>query len=63
MTPERVAQVRALNDVAAARGQTLVQLALAWVLRWPQVTSALNAPPLTDAELEAIEAIPRVTPA
>ncbi|OOV12923.1 aldo/keto reductase [Deinococcus sp. LM3] len=79
VTPERVAQVRALNDVAAARGQTLVQLALAWVLRWPQVTSALigasrpeqitdaagalNAPPLTDAELNAIEAILSGAPA
>ncbi|MCD0158198.1 aldo/keto reductase [Deinococcus sp. 6GRE01] len=79
VTPERVTQVRALNDVAAARGQTLVQLALAWVLRWPQVTSALigasrpeqitdaagalNAPPLTDAELNAIEAILSGAPA
>jgi L-glyceraldehyde 3-phosphate reductase len=34
-------QVRALNDIAASRGQTLAQLALAWVLRDDRVTSAL----------------------
>ncbi len=41
VTPERRAQLRALNDVAAERGQTLAQLALAWVLRHEVVTSAL----------------------
>ena len=34
-------KVHALNEVAAARGQTLAQLALAWVLRDPRMTSAL----------------------
>ncbi|GAA1624011.1 L-glyceraldehyde 3-phosphate reductase [Georgenia ruanii] len=33
--------VRALNDVAAARGQSLAQMAIAWVLRDPRVTTAL----------------------
>ncbi len=33
--------MRALNEIAAARGQSLAQLALAWVLRDPRVTSAL----------------------
>jgi L-glyceraldehyde 3-phosphate reductase len=32
---------RALNDIASGRGQTLAQLALTWVLRHKQVTSAL----------------------
>lgn len=41
LTEARRRQIRALNDVAAARGQTLAQLALAWVLRQPAVTSAL----------------------
>jgi L-glyceraldehyde 3-phosphate reductase len=41
ITPERRAQLRALNDVAAGRGQSLAQLALAWVLRHRAVTSAL----------------------
>jgi len=30
-----------LNDVAKARGQTLAQMAIAWVLRLPGITSAL----------------------
>ncbi|WP_089947650.1 L-glyceraldehyde 3-phosphate reductase [Litoreibacter albidus] len=36
-----LASVRALNDVAEARGQTLAQMALAWVLRGGRVTTAL----------------------
>ena len=38
---DRLAQVRALNEVAAERGQSLAQMALAWVLRNGRVTSAL----------------------
>jgi L-glyceraldehyde 3-phosphate reductase len=38
---ENLAKVRALNEVAARRGQTLAQMALAWTLRDPRVTSAL----------------------
>ena len=41
ITPENVARVRALNEIAARRGQSLAQLAIAWVLRDPRVTSAL----------------------
>ena len=41
VTPERRAQLRQLNEIAAARGQSLAQLALVWVLRDPRVTSAL----------------------
>jgi L-glyceraldehyde 3-phosphate reductase len=41
VTDERIAKVRRLNELAQARGQTLAQLALAWVLRHPEVTSAL----------------------
>jgi L-glyceraldehyde 3-phosphate reductase len=64
--------VRQLNELAAARGQTLAQLAISWVLRDQRVTSALigassiaqleenlgavNGPPLTEAELAAIDA-------
>jgi L-glyceraldehyde 3-phosphate reductase len=36
-----VGSVRKLNDMAAARGQTLAQMALAWVLRGGGITSAL----------------------
>jgi L-glyceraldehyde 3-phosphate reductase len=38
---ETLAHIRALTDLGAARGQSLAQLALAWVLRRPEVTSAL----------------------
>ncbi|WP_417587954.1 L-glyceraldehyde 3-phosphate reductase [Pararhodobacter oceanensis] len=41
LTPERQADLRALNDMAKARGQTLAQMAIAWVLRGGRVTSAL----------------------
>ncbi len=66
-----LSRARALNDIAASRGQTLAQLALTWVLRHPQVTSALigasslaqleqnvaalDAAPLTPEEIAAIE--------
>ena len=41
VTPEVVAKLTQLNDIAAARGQKLSQMALAWVLRGGRVTSAL----------------------
>lgn len=41
ITPETLRKVIALNQLAAARGQSLAQLALAWVLRKGKVTSAL----------------------
>ncbi|MGI6207349.1 MAG: L-glyceraldehyde 3-phosphate reductase [Anaerolineae bacterium] len=42
VTEDKVAKVRLLNEVARERGQTLAQMALAWVLRQPAVTSALT---------------------
>jgi L-glyceraldehyde 3-phosphate reductase len=41
LTEETLGRVRALNGIAAARGQSLAQLAIAWVLRDARVTSAL----------------------
>ena len=41
LAPENLAKVTALNEIAAARGQTLSQMALAWCLRDARVTSAL----------------------
>ena len=41
LTEDNLARVRALNEIAAGRGQSLAQLAIAWVLRDPRVTSAL----------------------
>jgi L-glyceraldehyde 3-phosphate reductase len=75
ITDAKLARVRRLNELAAARGQKLAQMAITWVLRKPVVTSALigassvrqleenvaaiSAPPLTAAELQAIDAILR----
>ncbi len=41
VTPERVDKIRKLNDLAQKRGQTLAQLALAWIHRHQEVTSVL----------------------
>lgn len=41
LTGERIGQVKRLNDLAAARGQKMSQMALSWVLRGGKVTSAL----------------------
>jgi len=41
ITEEATAKVRGLNEIASQRGQTLAQMAIAWVLRDPRVTSAL----------------------
>jgi L-glyceraldehyde 3-phosphate reductase len=41
LTEGNLANVRALNAIAQRRGQTLAQMAIAWVLRKPAVTSAL----------------------
>jgi L-glyceraldehyde 3-phosphate reductase len=41
LTEENLAKVRALNQVAQRRGQTLAQMALAWTLRDARVTSTL----------------------
>jgi L-glyceraldehyde 3-phosphate reductase len=71
ITEEALAKVRALNEIAAARGQTLAQMALAWTLRDPRITStlagassaeqlesnvaALGRPDFTDEELTEID--------
>ncbi len=38
---DKLSKIRALNQIAAQRGQTLAEMAVAWVLRDPRVTSAL----------------------
>jgi L-glyceraldehyde 3-phosphate reductase len=70
---EKLAKVRALSEIARARGQTMAQMALAWNLRHPSVTSvlvgasrvsqieenvaALEKLAFTEEELEAIDRI------
>jgi len=41
LSDENIARVRGLNEIAKARGQTLAQMAVSWVLRDPRVTTAL----------------------
>ena len=41
LTDDTLAKIRALNDIAGRRGQTLAQMALAWTLRDSRVTSTL----------------------
>jgi L-glyceraldehyde 3-phosphate reductase len=41
LSETNLTKVRALNDIAKRRGQTLAQLALAWTLRDPRITSTL----------------------
>ncbi|MBH3437481.1 MULTISPECIES: L-glyceraldehyde 3-phosphate reductase [Pseudomonas] len=41
LSDDNIARARALNEIAQRRGQSLAQLALAWTLRDPRVTSAL----------------------
>ena len=39
--PERLEKIRALNEMAEKRGQSLAQMALSWILRRKEVTSVL----------------------
>ena len=41
LSPENIARAKALNEIAKKRGQSLTQMAIAWVLRDPRVTTAL----------------------
>jgi len=57
LTPDRLARIRRLNDLAHARGQSLAQMALAWVLRSPAVTSALIGASKPEQIKENVEAV------
>ena len=57
LTEERLAQIRALNDLAAERGQSLAEMALAWVLRDGIVTSVLIGASKASQILENIKAL------
>jgi L-glyceraldehyde 3-phosphate reductase len=61
ITPDKVAKLNKLNDIARARGQSLAQLAVAWTLRHKGVTSSLiGASKLSHVE-EAVEASKKST--
>lgn len=57
ITPSKVAKLRNLNKIATARGQSLAQMALAWVLRIPAVTSALVGASRPEQIADSIKAL------
>jgi L-glyceraldehyde 3-phosphate reductase len=73
LTAKRLAHLNALNQIAQARGQSLAQLAVSWLLRLPKLSSVLigasrsghideavaaaAAAPLSDSELQAIDGL------
>jgi len=57
ITVERVAKVKKLNEIAAERGQSLAEMALAWILRDGIVTSVLIGASKPEQILKNIEAI------
>lgn len=61
LTEEKLDQIRALNDLAVQRGQTLAQMALSWVLRDDVVTSVLAGASKTEQILDNIKAAKNTT--
>ena len=73
LTPETLDRIRALNDLAAQRGEALATMALSWILHHSEVTSViigasspeqlrrnlacLDSPDFTEEEMEAIQNI------
>lgn len=57
ITAERLSAVRELNSIALARGQTLAQMALTWVLRHPGMTSVLIGASRPSQILDAVTAV------
>jgi L-glyceraldehyde 3-phosphate reductase len=60
ITDEKLAKVRKLNELAQARGQTLAQMALAWVLRHEGMTSVLIGASKVEQIDDAVGALQRL---
>ena len=60
LTDELLAKIRALGEIAARRGQTLAQMALAWTLRDPRVTSTLIGASSVQQLEENVDALARL---
>ena len=60
LTEESLAKIRALNEIAQGRGQTLAQMALAWTLRDPRVTSTLIGASRVEQLEENVAALDRL---
>ena len=61
LSPERIAQIRKLNEIAQRRGQSLAQMAVAWTLRDPVVTSSLIGASKVAHVEEAVAAVNNTT--
>ncbi|MCD8105806.1 MAG: aldo/keto reductase [Lachnospiraceae bacterium] len=61
LTPERLAQIRSLNDLAQKRGQSLAQMALSWILKDDGVASVLIGASRPEQIAENISAVERRT--
>jgi L-glyceraldehyde 3-phosphate reductase len=57
LTKDKLDKIRKLNDIAQKRDQSLAQMALAWVLRQPEVTSALIGTSSVKQVDEAVETL------
>jgi L-glyceraldehyde 3-phosphate reductase len=60
LTDESLAKIRALNEIAQGRGQTLAQMALVWTLRDPRVTSTLIGASSVEQLEENVAALDRL---
>ena len=60
ITDDKMAKVRRLHDMAQARGQTLAQMALAWILRHPIMTSVLIGASKISQVNDAVGALDRL---
>ncbi|RYE99873.1 MAG: L-glyceraldehyde 3-phosphate reductase, partial [Oxalobacteraceae bacterium] len=61
LTEQNLAAIRALNSIAIARGQTLAQMAIAWVLRDARVTSALIGARTVEQLDDSLDAIKKLS--
>ncbi len=61
LSEENLANVRALNEIAKARGQSLAQMALAWVLKDPRVTTTLIGASTPEQIEENVAALANLT--
>lgn len=57
LTPERLQALQQLNEMAKMRGQSLAQMSLAWILRMPEITSALIGASSEDQVKENVAAL------
>jgi L-glyceraldehyde 3-phosphate reductase len=57
LSEDTLMKVRALNDIAQRRGQSLAQMAIAWVLRDPRVTSAVLGARSVDQLADSLKAL------